>query len=91
MQKLGDPRTHLRLMCRMGKQAGVDLVQAHQTGQLSQADWAEMVQACRACSWGTDCEGWLDRSPPAGETPETCPNASRFLLLHQSVERSHHV
>ena len=86
MHRLGDPRTHLQLMCRMGQHAGVDLAQAHATGQLTQREWADMVQACRRCAWGADCGGWLDQVDCDGDPPERCPNKSRFALLKSNAE-----
>ncbi|WP_406649435.1 DUF6455 family protein [Aliisedimentitalea scapharcae] len=86
MHKLGDPMTHLRLMCRMGQHVGVDLARAHADGRLSQADWAEMVHACRGCAWGSDCGDWLDRARNPGEAPDVCPNESRFVQLQSKLE-----
>lgn len=72
---------HLRLVRRMGKEAGVDLVAAYRAGALSQAEWAEMVQGCRACAWAADCPGWLDSHPEIGAAPPECRNRARLAAL----------
>ncbi|MDA7966086.1 MAG: DUF6455 family protein [Ruegeria sp.] len=79
--------THLRLVLRMGQATGTDIVAAHRAGQLSQSDWAEMVQYCRGCEWASTCPDWLDDNETAPEAPCTCPNRHRFAALRAKHAR----
>ena len=72
---------HLRLVLRMGKATGVDIVSEHRSGRLSQDEWAGMVQSCRSCEWAGRCPAWLDENQSIAEAPETCPNRARFAEL----------
>ena len=81
MQRLGHMMRHLRLLRRMGKEAGVDLAAAYRAGALSQDEWAEMVQGCRACDWAAECPGWLDSHPDIGSAPVECRNRARLAAL----------
>ncbi len=84
MQKLGDPMDHVRLMARMGQTLGIDLVAAHAAGDLSQNEWAAMVQDCRGCEWGAGCSDWLETNDTAGQAPRPCPNRAVFRRLKSS-------
>ncbi|MBE1284228.1 MAG: hypothetical protein GJ676_13030 [Rhodobacteraceae bacterium] len=85
MQKLGDMMAHVRLMSRMGKTVGVDLVRAHDAGLMSQEDWADLVQSCRGCDWAR-CPDWLDRHGSVETAPKTCPNHARFAELKTQLQ-----
>lgn len=87
MRPLGDAMHHLHLLTRMGQQLGLEFTHAFETGEISAADWAEMVQACRGCDQPQACQHWLQaqdhmvdtapqRQPPAG-----CRNAVQLLKL----------
>lgn len=80
-RRLGPLMTHLRLALRMGRTTGTDLQAAYKDGALPQEDWAEMVQSCRACSWGERCPEWLSSHEHVDDAPETCPNRARFSEL----------
>jgi uncharacterized protein DUF6455 len=84
MHKLGDPMEHTRLMVRMGQALGVDLVAAHDAGDLTQSEWASMVQSCRGCEWGGQCHDWLDTHQAADLAPEPCPNRAVLERLKAS-------
>ena len=87
MPRLGKLMTHLRLVLRMGRATGVDVVAAHREGRLSHEDWAEMVQSCRACDWAGTCPEWLDEHERVCEAPETCPNRARLAELAARKKR----
>ncbi|MCI5097602.1 MAG: DUF6455 family protein [Rhodobacteraceae bacterium] len=91
MQKLGDPMTHVRLMTQMGRNTGVDLVRAQAEGLLSQEDWADLVQSCRACDWGARCDDWLAQNPEAEHAPDTCPNRKTFARLRAALKERDNV
>ncbi|MDX2482425.1 MAG: DUF6455 family protein [Pseudodonghicola sp.] len=75
---LGQIMAHVRLIGRMGKATDTDLIGAYEAGDLSQEEWAEMVQTCRSCDWADQCGAWIDRHGSAGEAPEHCPNRCKF-------------
>ncbi len=81
MKVLGKLMEHVRLVGRMAKATDVDLVQAHQTGDLPQEAWAEMVQSCRRCQWAGRCDGWLDSHDHQDHAPATCLNREKFERL----------
>ncbi len=81
MTQLGQVMTHLRLVLRMARTTGTDLVAAHRDGHLSQQDWAEMIQLCRGCEWACACPDWMDNNITAERAPSTCPNRDRFTAL----------
>ncbi|MDF1716692.1 MAG: DUF6455 family protein [Antarcticimicrobium sp.] len=83
---LGRIMRHVRLISRMAKTTDADLVGAYETGDLSQEEWAEMVQSCRHCAWADDCDAWLEAHEAAPCAPETCPNRARFAALRQRAE-----
>ena len=83
MPKLGKIMTHLRLVMRMGRATGTDIVEAHNEGRLSQADWAAMVTTCRACESVGRCQHLLDEHDQLDGAPETCPNRTRLWALRQ--------
>lgn len=86
MQILGKLMTHIRLITGMAKATDTDVVAAFETGSLTQAEWARMVQRCRACSWADGCVDWLDAHETAATPPETCPNKKRFETLQRRLE-----
>lgn len=82
MKPMGELMTHVRLVSRMAKATRTDLVQAVRDGDLSQAQWAGMVQRCRRCDWAEDCPDWLDAHPEGADcAPGTCRNRARFETL----------
>ncbi|MEX0318644.1 MAG: DUF6455 family protein [Ruegeria sp.] len=87
MPRLGQIMTHLRLVLRMGRATGADIVEAHREGRLSQEDWADMVQTCRGCEWAPDCPEWLDENECVHEAPETCPNRARLAALRDQTQK----
>ncbi|MFC3613969.1 DUF6455 family protein [Lutimaribacter marinistellae] len=86
MRPLGSLMHHLRLVMRMAKSTGTDLVDAYDDGRLSQDEWAHMVQTCRGCQWSERCPGWLDEHEIAATVPATCPNRARFAALKAGQE-----
>ncbi|WP_170331888.1 DUF6455 family protein [Ruegeria arenilitoris] len=87
MSQLGEIMTHLRLVLRMGRATGTDMVKAHQKGHLTQQDWAEMIQYCRGCSWANKCPDWLDKHETVVGAPHTCRNQQRFAALKSTLEQ----
>lgn len=85
MTQLGQVMTHLRLVLRMARTTGTDVVAAHRDGVLSQQDWAEMVQLCRGCEWARDCGDWMRENESTERAPCTCPNRDRFAALKSRV------
>lgn len=81
MQILGQLMRHVRLVAAMAKSTRTDLVGAVQVGDLTQKDWADMVQTCRKCSWVGDCPDWLATHQKAKGAPATCLNRTRFAAL----------
>ncbi len=79
--------THLRLVLRMGRVTGTDMVAAHRQGHLTQQDWAEMIQYCRGCGWANRCPNWLDQHEDANGAPQTCRNQQRFAELKAMQRR----
>lgn len=73
---------HYWLAQRMARATGVYLAAAMETAELTQTDWASMVQRCRGCTWRSGCEHWLDDpSDQRREVPDTCANQHRFQKL----------
>jgi len=86
MQALGRLMNHFRLISGMAKATKTDVVAAFETGTLSQPEWAQMVQNCRACTWVDHCPDWLDSHSDAATPPQTCPNRARFQTLKRKLE-----
>ncbi len=78
---LGQIMAHVRLVGRMGKATDTDLNGAYEAGDLSQKEWAEMVQICRGCDWADHCDAWLDSHEKVACPPENCLNRSKFEEL----------
>ncbi|MEL0437533.1 DUF6455 family protein [Phycobacter sp. K97] len=81
MQPLGDALVHLRLFGLMAKTVDVDLAKAFADGKISPAEWARMVNRCRACDCAEKCERWLAVHEHASEAPDGCNNADRLRSL----------
>lgn len=88
MKPLGDTKTHFWLAQKMAKITETDLVRAMEKAELTQEDWAEMVNSCRGCDWTNGCERWQEshveetvEKPPTG-----CVNRDRFLSLKLALE-----
>jgi uncharacterized membrane protein YebE (DUF533 family) len=75
---------HVWLAQRMGRAADVDLGRAYADGQLTQKDWADIVQTCRGCSWAPQCDRWLARHDHEPCAPTTCLNRARFEELRRA-------
>ncbi len=88
MKPLGNGNTHFWLVQRMAQATETDLVAAMERAELSQEDWAEMVQDCRGCDWAVGCKRWLDRHTDgaAEDAPEPCVNQARFQRLKKALE-----
>lgn len=88
MKPLGEQNLHFWLAQRMAKLTETDLVEAMQAAQLTQEDWAAMVEDCRGCDWTGNCRKFLDQN--AGQTveaaPDTCRNQERFAALKSAIE-----
>lgn len=83
MKPLGDIKRHYWLAQRMAKATGADLVAAHQSGELPQGEWAQMVQTCRGCDWTEGCEHWLRANETSEVVPEDCANCTRLAELQE--------
>ena len=82
MHRLGNRHEHYWLAMRMAKATDTDLVDAFARDALKQADWAEMVERCRACTWGEGCKRWLsDPQQVHCAAPAGCANQDRFAAL----------
>lgn len=81
MTVLGKLMEHVRLVGRMARATGTDVVGAYEAGDLTQAEWAEMVQTCRSCTWAEHCGAWLDDNEAVACAPGTCLNRDRFEEL----------
>lgn len=79
---LGQIMEHVRLVGRMAKATETDLIDAYEAGELTQEEWAEMVQTCRSCAWAGQCGDWLDAHGTVACAPATCLNRDRFEELH---------
>lgn len=79
---------HYWLAQRMARATGVDLAGAMEKAELTQADWAAMVQRCRGCAWREGCARWLDTpTDDLRDVPATCRNQIKFQsLLEQSED-----
>lgn len=76
---LGSRRDHYWMALRMAQSTGADLQTALDSDFISQADWAELVERCRACDWADGCDCWMSAQIPGGaEVPQACPNAPVF-------------
>jgi hypothetical protein len=72
---------HLRLVSRMARSTRTDLVAALNTGEMTQPEWADMVQTCRRCIRADRCPDWLDENPVAEAAPVFCLNRGQFESL----------
>lgn len=87
MQILGKLMRHVRLVSGMAKSTETDLIGAVKAGDLTQDDWADMVQTCRKCSWAGDCPNWLAAHDKADGAPHTCLNRARFAALKSAASQ----
>jgi hypothetical protein len=80
VRPLGDEKRHYWLALGMARASGADLQRALEEGRITHADWAEVVQRCRGCSWAEGCGCWMRAQDPdkAPEVPQACPNAGFF-------------
>ncbi|MGH1356181.1 MAG: DUF6455 family protein, partial [Thalassovita sp.] len=81
LKPLGDRKRHYWLAQRMAKTTGADLVSAFDQGALNQQEWAQMVRACRSCTWSDKCERWLQGHESSSSIPESCANCARLADL----------
>lgn len=88
MKPLGDQNTHFWLAQRMARLSEIDLVAAMNAAELTQEDWAGMVQDCRGCDWSRGCQKFLARQAgsPVEEAPDTCRNSAKFAALKAALE-----
>ncbi|WP_323786232.1 DUF6455 family protein [Thalassovita sp.] len=81
MKPLGGTTRHYWMAQRMAKATQTDLVGPQNAGILSQEKWAEIVQACRGCTWVDGCERWLASHDSSNEVPKECPNCGAYMQL----------
>lgn len=87
--KLGDPNRHYWLMQRMLKRTGTDALTPFAEGELTQQDWAALVQTCRGCDNAQGCRTWLGALAPATrDAPAFCANAERFAALRKTARHA---
>lgn len=89
MQVLGELMHHVRLVSGMARVTGCDLVVATKAGDLSQDDWADMVQTCRKCTWAGRCTQWRAGQEGKANPPVTCLNRTRFDGLNCQADCAH--
>lgn len=86
MKPLGD----YWLAQRMAQLPQTDLVAAMAQAELTQEDWAEMVEGCRGCDWDAGCSRYVAAHERAAQTeeaaPEPCVNKDRFKRLKTALE-----
>jgi len=90
---LGDMVKHVWLAQSMAQAAGVDLAARSADGDLTQGDWAGMVQRCRGCDWerAGGCHDWLRRQDPgAAVVPQACANVQMFDFLGADTAQADH-
>lgn len=80
MRKLGKTRSHYCLVLGRAKAVGADLCGAVQSGDLAQADFAEMVTRCRGRAKPDRCRDNLARSTST-TIPAFCRNATELAAL----------
>ncbi|MDJ0860307.1 MAG: DUF6455 family protein [Dinoroseobacter sp.] len=86
-KKLGNEVDHIWLVQRMAKTAQVDLVAAYEAGDLTQEDWAAMIESCRGCGWAEGCGEWLSVPDQSAEVPpESCLNRARMAALRMFAD-----
>lgn len=83
IRPLGAIRDHYWRVVGMASRIGVNLVSAREQGQLSSAEWAEMVRTCRGCEWAAKCDSWMERTDDAPCAPMTCLNRREFEILRR--------
>ncbi|MBJ6371333.1 DUF6455 family protein [Sedimentitalea arenosa] len=88
MRVMGKLMDHVRLVARMAGATRTDLVAAHAQGELTQRDWAKMVQTCRRCGWSDECADWLDCHETAESAPGQCPNRAVFERLRTAAPQN---
>lgn len=83
MKPLGDAHDHVMKVRAMAKSAGVDLEAASDCGDLTQEEWAQIVEQCRNCDWDEGCARFLAQgcSEVPVEVPEGCVNRARLMEL----------
>lgn len=85
MKPLGETRTHYWLTQDMAKAVGVDLCDAFNGEELTQRDYADLVQSCRGCTCVKACQDWLDRLDPSERpAPGFCRNQALWEKLRPS-------
>ncbi|WP_295533996.1 DUF6455 family protein [uncultured Thioclava sp.] len=73
---------HYWITRSMGKRMGVNLSDAMRDGRLTQADFAEMITACRTCGRSEFCLALLsERGEEPNVLPNDCPNKSALDSL----------
>ena len=85
MTPLGKTMEHVRLVSRMAKAGQTDLVGAAEAGELSQPQWANIVEVCRRCPCVETCQNWLDKPDTENDIPKWCSNRDRFLALRDTA------
>lgn len=61
----------------MARRMGVNITEAMHEGLLSQADFAQMINCCRACSGSEGCMSYLsEHSEERGSAPDWCGNGN---------------
>lgn len=83
MHPMGDARDHFWLTIGMSKAVGIDLAAALKSGEMPQADYAQMVTRCRRCDNPTGCRALLDQHPELEMAPEYCTNQAFLADLAQ--------
>ncbi len=86
MPPLGDMRSHYWLLLDMARKTDVDLVAAFRDGRITNADWAGMVAACRACNWTEGCREWMRDTDQCAVAPARCRNRARLAVLRADQE-----
>ena len=82
MKPLGNTVNHFWKMNRMARVTGVDPAEAYEKGDLSTAEWADMVTRCRGCDWVDGCGRFLDMHVEGdAAVPEACANYDVFKRL----------
>ena len=84
MAALGDISEHLDLVRRMARATDVDLTHAMHVGEITNADWSQMVTNCRGCTGADACRdrlAVLERTEQRAHAPDYCENRVTFGRL----------
>ncbi|MDA7429964.1 DUF6455 family protein [Primorskyibacter aestuariivivens] len=84
MRPLGPRLSHFWKLQNMLRVTGTDATEAFDQGDLTQKQWAELVETCRGCQWTGGCNRYMERARLAGhqeDAPPQCRNQEALAAL----------